>query len=250
MAFFAAHEIHTIPLAPQDKRQRLAASLLALTAQGLLLGLLLFGAVHSIVTTPPQPVVVMADLSAKPRPLAPMAPPDPIKVHVAPATALAPEIEIQPEAKPAPVPTPAPAPQTTVATATESAWSTAASGGAPGAGTKTGAASGGGGGGYDINPYLARVAAHIQGYLRLPYMPSGGGQTQAPKVAVHMIWQRDGMVMKAEVSSSSGNDKVDQAAVDAVLRAQPLPPFPTELAGERINGLIPVTFVYRWVTAR
>lgn len=240
MPFFPAHERREARSGSADGRQRLAAGLVALAAQGLLAALLLPGTVHHTVPPPQGPPVVMLDVSGHPVPPAPVAPPLPRPVHVAPVTVKAPDITIQPEARAAPDPVP----EGTAATSTlASAMAVAPSGAGAGAGAAT---AGGGGGGFDINPYLARVAAHIQGYLRLPYLPSRSVQLSMPQVIVHMVWRHDGTVELAEVARSSGHSRIDEAAVEAVVRAQPLPPFPPELKGERINGVIPVLFVYRW----
>jgi protein TonB len=248
MAFFPAHKIHETHLEPGGKRERLVASLVALAAHALLVLLLLLSAVHAIVTPPSESPVVLADLSSGPPHREPMTPPTVQKLHIAPVTVTAPEITIQPEARTAVEPSPAPATMTPTPSSAESAWSTAASGGAPGAGAGTGAAAGGGAGGFDINPYLARVAAHIQHYLRLPYMPSASVRNSTPQVLVHLVWRRDGTVMILEVAHSSDHSRIDDAAVDAIRRAQPLPPFPPELRGESINGRIPVLFIYRFVS--
>ena len=68
-----------------------------------------------------------------------------------------------------------------------------------------------------------------------------------PQVLVHLVWRRDGTVVVSEVARSSDHSRIDDAAVDAIRRAQPLPPFPPELRGESINGRIPVLFIYRFV---
>jgi protein TonB len=244
MAFFPAHDIHDAHLS--GRRERLVASLVALAAHIVLVALLLLSAVHEIVTPPYEPPVVMADLSSSPRHLEPMTPPSVQKLHVTPVTVTAPEITIQPETRTAPEPSPAPATASPAPSSAESSWSTAASGGAPGAATGTGAAAGGGAGGFDITPYLARVAAHIQLFLRMPTTLVRPGSL---KVVVHLIWRRDGTVDLAEVPQTSGHSRYDDAAVEAVKRAQPLPPFPQELRGERINGVIPMVFNLRLVTA-
>lgn len=247
MAFFPAHEMHEIRSDAWGKRERLVASLVALAAHTLLAALLLLSAVHKMVA-PPEAPVVMADLSTTgPKHFAPIMPPVVQKLRVRPVTVMEPEIVIQPEMRTTTTPSPAPAIATPAPSSLESTWATAAPGGAPGAGATTGAASGGGAGGFDINAYLARVAAHIQRYLRLPYMPSASVRNSMPQVLVHLVWRRDGTVVVSEVARSSDHSRIDDAAVDAIRRAQPLPPFPPELRGESINGRIPVLFIYRFV---
>jgi protein TonB len=245
--FFAAQEMHVAQLEPNGRRERALAGLAALAAHLLLLALLLLSLVHQVVPAGPKtPPTVIVDVVGEPLQTVSVAPPSPRQVRVAPVTAIAPEIAIQPETRVSP--SPSAAPVTAPATSTlETAMAMASSGGVTGAATRANGAGGGGAGGYDINAYLARVAAHIQRYLRLPYLPSGSVRNSNPQVLVHLIWRRDGMVEKVEVARSSDHSRIDDAAIAAVERAQPLPPIPAELKGERINGRIPVLFIYRWV---
>ncbi len=238
MTFFPAHEMHGFALDPKDQRPRLYASLAVLaTHAGLILILLLGVARQVVVPQEKEPPVVMADLSSKPVPVPDVAPPVP-KVKPATVTAMVPDITVQPETRVAPQPTPAPAAQTSPASSTlASAPSMAPSGTSAGSGASAGAAAGGGGGGYDINPYLARVAAHIQMFLRYP---TGAGRMGTGIVRIHLVFLPDGTVVRADIYGSSGNPVLDTAALNAVLRAKPVPPFPPELKLDHINGVIPI----------
>jgi protein TonB len=62
--------------------------------------------------------------------------------------------------------------------------------------------------------------------------------------------RRDGRIDKLEVARSSGNDGLDQAALDIVRRAQPLPPIPERMHTERVEGELPVNFGVRNFNAR
>jgi protein TonB len=247
MALFSTQEMHTAQLEHGGGRERALAGLAALAAHALLAVILLLGLVHQVVKTKPKvaPTLMVNVFNARTQTASP-APPSPKQVHVAPVTAMQPEIVIQAETRISPTPTASPVSVTATSTLA-TAMAMAPSGGAIGAGPRASGAGGGGAGGYDISAYLARVAAHIQGYLRLPYLPSGSVRNSNPTVMIHLIWTRDGRVAKVEVMKSSEHSRIDEAAVAAVERAQPLPPFPPELKGERINGRIPVMFIYRWI---
>lgn len=239
MAFHPAYRTHTPPR--RARRDFALAGLMVLAAHGVFLLLLLFSLAHQIVPPPEGPALVMADL---PRQAAtPVAPAMPMRVRVAAVTVTAPDFTVQPNERLAPLSASA----STLATSMLASATATPSGGAPAAGIGSASGAGGGGGGFDINAYLARVAAHIQRYLRLPYLPSRSVQLSMPEVLVHLVWRRDGTVELAEVARSSDHSRVDDAAVAAVWRAQPLPPFPPELKGEHINGRIPVLFIYRYV---
>ena len=246
MAFFAINEMHVARLEPNDRRQHAIAGLAALAAHLLLVAFLLLGLVHQTVTTSPKAAPTTMVSVFNQTQTASLAPPTPKQVRMAPVTALQPEIVIQPE--PRVSPSASAAPVAAPATSTlDTAIAMPPSGGGSAAGARVSGTGGGGAGGYDISAYLARVAAHIQRYLRLPYLPSASVRNSNPMVVVHLVWTRDGMVEKVEVMRSSDHSRVDDAAVAAVQRAQPLPPFPQELKGERINGRIPILFIYRWI---
>jgi len=257
--------LHAIEQQPRDQRARAAAGLLTLGVQSLLVLLFLAGIIHqagTVVSHTAPTVMVSIDKGASR-----MASRDTSEapamrqMHISPITVKEPEITIQPEPRPAPVPAPtnaatppvtnAPAPtsQPTTSLATAADSNAAAQsgggggkGGGAGAAAASGASGGGGAGGYDINPYLARVAAYIQSHLHNMILSAGASAAldHDIKPVVHLVWRRDGTVEKAEIYRSSEMVAPDKEAVAAVIRSQPLPPFPAEMPGERVNGLIPI----------
>ena len=55
--------------------------------------------------------------------------------------------------------------------------------------------------------------------------------------------RRDGTVQSAEIAKSSGRPALDREALAMVARAGKLPPMPSEMKGETLNGVIgPITF--------
>ena len=57
--------------------------------------------------------------------------------------------------------------------------------------------------------------------------------------------RRDGRIDRLEVARSSGHDGLDQAAVDILRKAQPLPPIPDRMGVARVDGELPVNFGVR-----
>jgi protein TonB len=53
---------------------------------------------------------------------------------------------------------------------------------------------------------------------------------------------RDGQVQEVEVRQSSGSAPLDDAEVDAIWRASPLPPLPPELVGNPVTLIMPITY--------
>ncbi len=53
---------------------------------------------------------------------------------------------------------------------------------------------------------------------------------------------RDGHVLIARIEKSAGDDTLDQQALAALLRAQPLPAPPAEVAGDSLDLIVPVDF--------
>jgi periplasmic protein TonB len=56
---------------------------------------------------------------------------------------------------------------------------------------------------------------------------------------------RAGRLTDIGIAESSGHPELDQAAVDALARAQPFPPPPAELPGETFRFTVPFVFVPR-----
>ncbi|MEH0196568.1 energy transducer TonB [Caulobacter sp. CCNWLY153] len=87
--------------------------------------------------------------------------------------------------------------------------------------------------------YRRRLLAHIRVYRQYPdaaNLARIGG-------AVHLLFglTRNGSVTEVRIVHTSGVPALDDAAVDTVLRAQPLPPIPTGLP-DRLTVQLPVSF--------
>ncbi len=61
------------------------------------------------------------------------------------------------------------------------------------------------------------------------------------EVQVFFSMRRDGTVTDIEVAESSSHIELDDAALDTIRRAEPLPRIPTELP-DNLNIVIPISF--------
>lgn len=62
-------------------------------------------------------------------------------------------------------------------------------------------------------------------------------------VLLHFTMDRDGKVSAVKIEKSSGTDALDQEALAALQRAQPLPPPPAEVPGATLDLIVPVDFL-------
>lgn len=88
--------------------------------------------------------------------------------------------------------------------------------------------------------YRRRLLEHIAGYRTSPAAADAG----APAIGVVMVrfrLTRNGEVLSASVANSSGAPELDQAAVDTIWRAQPMPSIPPALP-ERLTVVLPVAY--------
>ena len=61
-------------------------------------------------------------------------------------------------------------------------------------------------------------------------------------VTLEFAIERSGRVLSARVKNGSGYPALDQAALDMVARASPVPAIPDALARERLSLAIPIEF--------
>jgi TonB family protein len=85
--------------------------------------------------------------------------------------------------------------------------------------------------------YLEQVADHIQ---RFSDHTTGLQRTQI--VNVDLVMDRSGNVLFLTVARSSGSASLDQEALSQIRRAQPLPPIPERVKGDKLYLLVPVCF--------
>jgi protein TonB len=86
------------------------------------------------------------------------------------------------------------------------------------------------------------LVAHMNRHKRYPEKAREARQNGIVSIAFAV--DRGGRLVRAAVVKSSGVETLDQAAVDMLQRASPLPPPPDTVPGESIEFVVPVRF--RW----
>ncbi|HEX9466336.1 MAG TPA: energy transducer TonB [Alphaproteobacteria bacterium] len=188
---------------------------------------------------PPPPAAEPPDANL---PETPAGPPELVtEPEPAPMVTSVPELP-KPAPRPHPPvrhPTPAPAPRAAEAPAAAAPTQTDSSGSSPMA---------------PPNPSPPAVAAHpppdlaytatlltwLNQHKEYPWMARRRGVQG--RVILRLAVARSGNVTEARIETSSGAELLDQAAVDMVHRANPLPPLPASFVGDRAEFRVPVEF--------
>jgi TonB system transport protein ExbD (group 1) len=82
---------------------------------------------------------------------------------------------------------------------------------------------------------------HLQRHKRYP--EEARRARQQGVAYVRFVMGRDGRVLSARLERSAGSALLDQAAMDWLQRAQPLPPLPMDQPGESIEIIVPFQFM-------
>lgn len=85
--------------------------------------------------------------------------------------------------------------------------------------------------------WRARLATHLQRFKRYPNGSRSTGVTH-----VEFTLDRKGKLVLTKIVKSSGSDVLDQAAIDMLRRAEPLPPPPAGVDEAQLKMLVPVKF--------
>jgi protein TonB len=83
--------------------------------------------------------------------------------------------------------------------------------------------------------YFERLRRHLKRYQRWPE----NSETEKGTAVVTFTIARDGTVRAAEIERSSGYAILDEATLDMLRRASPVPPLPSNFRGEQITVSIP-----------
>jgi protein TonB len=112
-----------------------------------------------------------------------------------------------------------------------------------GAGAQTASASGGSGAGLSacLDPeWMRAVSRHVARFFYYPVIsdrfPHSG------LVYVHFTVTRDGRLLASSIVKGSGSHLLDDAALDILRRATPLPAIPDRMHADRIDAVLPVDF--------
>ena len=183
----------------------------------------------TVTDNPPTPV--------SEKPLVSMPPPPPRKPRPPQPTAVAAAPPPPQTAQPTPQPSPSPAPLPKVATAPVPQ----ATPGTPGTGTGRGGPGGVGQGesgtGHGIvgngngpgDDYLERVWRHVRKFVRYPTVEKKEKKEGTGRVMFRI--STDGTVLDAAITESTGYPALDQAILDALHRASPVPRPPSDYPG-------------------
>ncbi|MCE0759996.1 energy transducer TonB [Marinobacter sp. G11] len=187
----------------------------------------------------PAPVETPAAPPAKPEP-APKPKPEP-KPEPAPKPEPRPEPEPEPTPEPAsePAPTPAePAPAADVSEATETSGEEGDASESQDAVPLQTA-----GNSADVNSYLSKLSRHLARYYDYPRRARRLGQQGTPVIVFEFT--RDGKLLEHSLRDSSGHRLLDDAALQMLEQAAPLPAVPPEMQGQTFAYALPVRFSLR-----
>src|SRR5712671_3065521 len=90
------------------------------------------------------------------------------------------------------------------------------------------------------NDYLSRVARQIAQYRIYP--ASASNNNQGGRVVMRVTVARNGQVLDVKVGTSSGWPAIDAAELETVRKAAPFPPLPSEMPGDPVVLVLPVTY--------
>ncbi|MDO8288638.1 MAG: TonB family protein [Parvibaculum sp.] len=88
--------------------------------------------------------------------------------------------------------------------------------------------------------YLAVLYAHLAKYKNTPRRL--GSQTREYRVKVTSRIRRDGTLLSAEIKTSSGYKKYDEAALATLRLADPMPPFPDDMKEDVWTIDVPIVY--------
>ncbi|HEX2891845.1 energy transducer TonB, partial [Vineibacter terrae] len=94
-----------------------------------------------------------------------------------------------------------------------------------------------------IRRWHAALAAHLQRHKRYPVAARRDGEEGTAYLRITL--DRNGMVLAKRLERASGYTALDQETLALADRAQPLPPPPPEMQGDRFEFVVPLQFVLR-----
>jgi len=91
-----------------------------------------------------------------------------------------------------------------------------------------------------LQSYNALLQAKLAKYKRYPIASRRRGEEG--EVRLHFVVGRSGKVLEYSISGSSGSQRLDDAVLKMLKKAQPFPPFPDEITAPQMSYNIPVGF--------
>lgn len=92
----------------------------------------------------------------------------------------------------------------------------------------------------DAKSYFAELMGWLNRHKEYP--PHLKKEKIQGTVVLQFSIDRDGQVLSASIKKSSGNPELDQAALDMLAKANPLPPIPDSMGRDRISLAVPVEY--------
>lgn len=166
--------------------------------------------------------------------------PDP-KPEPAPEPEPQPEPEPEPTPEPAAEPAPAPAEPAAAADASEATETFGEEGDASESQDAVPLQTAGNSA--DVNSYLSKLSRHLARYYDYPRRARRLGQQGTPVIVFE--FSRDGKLLDHSLRDSSGHRLLDDAALQMLEQAAPLPAVPPEMRGRTFAYALPVRFSLR-----
>ncbi|HBM50821.1 MAG TPA: energy transducer TonB, partial [Marinobacter sp.] len=95
----------------------------------------------------------------------------------------------------------------------------------------------------DVNSYLSKLSRHLARYYDYPRRARRLGQQGTPVIVFEFT--RDGKLLEHSLRDSSGHRLLDDAALQMLEQAAPLPAVPPEMRGRTFAYALPVRFSLR-----
>ena len=95
----------------------------------------------------------------------------------------------------------------------------------------------------DVNSYLSKLSRHLARYYDYPRRARRLGQQGTPVIVFEFT--RDGKLLEHSLRDSSGHRLLDDAALQMLEQAAPLPAVPPEMQGQTFAYALPVRFSLR-----
>lgn len=95
----------------------------------------------------------------------------------------------------------------------------------------------------DVDSYLTRLGSHLSRFYEYPRRARRLGQEGAPVLVFE--FSREGALLRQSLRSSSGHSLLDDAALEMLKDAEPLPAVPASMTGKTFTYALPVRFSLR-----
>jgi protein TonB len=95
----------------------------------------------------------------------------------------------------------------------------------------------------DVDNYLSKLSRHLARFYDYPRRARRLGQEGTPVIVFE--FQRDGTLVRHDLRDSSGHELLDEAALNMLAQAAPLPEVPDRMKGQSFSYALPVRFRLR-----